>query len=191
MKTILPFIFICLLISTTVNAHEPGTYDMTFDNWIKHHSNIQYRETKVNVMCIKQNGPNGPYKEIIIGNTLHFHKRLYKPMNQYDSELLNIGISGWLNTFGVKSGDAEFVYHSKPSLPRSQYTSPQMEDIIANISETGQFTYIYEVNSMRYRVGPFYMMGSSSEPPRGYHHTVTIENPKIIQQCLENNKNHD
>ena len=185
MKTILPFMLICLLISTTVNAHEPGTYDMTFDNWIKHHSNIQYRETKVNVMCMKQNGPNGPYKEMIIGNTLHFHKRLYKPMNQYDSELVNIGISGWLNTFGVKSGDAEFVYHSKPSLPRSQYTSPQIKNIIANISETGKFTYIYEVNSMRYQVGPFYIMGRSPEPSRSYHHSVIIGNPKVIQQCLE------
>lgn len=80
-------------ISTTTDAHEPGTYDMTFDNWIKHKPGILYRETNVNVMCIDNNGPNGPYKEVIIGNTLHFHKRLYEQTNKYDSEIQNIWMS--------------------------------------------------------------------------------------------------
>lgn len=34
---------------------------------------------------------------------------------------------------------------------------------------------------MRYRAGLFYMMGSSYETPRGYHHTVTIKNLEVLK----------
>ena len=169
-----------LLISLSIHAHEPGEYKMSFDNWLANHPEIKALTQSVKVKCETLRGVKGEYQDVNVGNTLHLHQPLY------ENGELNIGFSGWQNTFALKSGNVDIMlFHGKPLLPRQQYYADELAALFKEIIRTGTLEYIYELNSYRYRYGGFYIMRESRGVPKGFHYKVGVLNKDELSNCFE------
>ena len=168
---------LCFIVSSA-HAHEPGSYEMSFDHCLTYHESIQVREVTVEIGFQLKHGVNGQYIEIPIGNTLDFHRTLY-------DDGFNIVITGWLNTFAVRSGDVDIMlHHRKPVLPWNQYYNDKLPLFFKEVLRTGQFEYIYELNTHRH--GHVLLTTDDCDRiiPAGYHYKVNIENPNDLSTCL-------
>lgn len=180
----LSVLIVPMIVLKPAYSHEPGSYDMTFSNWLKHATELETETINVTASCRES---KGGYMEIDLGYSgLHFHK---KRNGGYD-----IAVNGWLNTLGIKSGTFNVIRHQKPSYPRTtlEYgygrtdVAKELKSIFENISETGQFELIVEVNSMRITGPSLSVMVDSMGPPRNFHHTFIVSNPALIKECLVN-----
>ena len=166
------------LIGGEASAHPPESFEMSFDAWLGNFDNPSVGKPTVIAYCHSRNGVNGPYQEVDLGNSLHLHKNT---KGEYE-----IAMNGWLNTLGIRSGDADYVSHSKPSLPRKVARHSSLEQVFRNMGATGEFELIVEVNSMRYPHGFGSFMESKGDPV-GTHAKVQISNPQIIRECFSFN----
>jgi len=172
------------LIGGKASAHPPESFEMSFDAWLGNFDNPSVVEPKVIAYCNSKNGVNGPYQEVDLGDSLHLHKNT---KGEYE-----IAMNGWLNTLGIRSGDADYVSHRKPRYPRRFGIDPSLEQVFRNMGATGEFELIVEVNSIKEgtvwhqgrRRGALY---ESSGDPAGSHAKVQISNPQIIRECFSFN----
>ena len=179
---ILSILSISLITIKSAFSHEPSSYGMTFSNWLKYATQLEVETINVTASCRES---KGGYMEIDLGYSgLHFHK---KRNGGYD-----IAVNGWLNTLGIKSGTFNVIRHQKPSYPRTTLengygrtdVAKKLKSIFENISKTGQFELIVEVNSMRITGPSLSVMVDSMGPPRNFHHTFIVSNPALIKECL-------
>ena len=70
-------------------------------------------------------------------------------------------------------------------LPWNQYYSDRLPLFFEEVKRTGQFEYIYELNT--YRHGHVLLTTDEGHRivPAGYHFKVIIENPDDLATCLK------
>ena len=160
-------------------AHENNAYPMTFENWLLNHEHINVSEVVAEHRCGLRRGVKGQYVDIQLGNTLHIHQTLY-------DDSYNITVSGWLNTFAVRSGNVDIMlHHRKPVLPWNQYYSQKLPRFIEEVKRTGQFEYIYELNTHRHGHVLLSEGEGSRIVPAGFHYKVTIKDLEHFSRCFK------
>lgn len=153
-------------------AHEAGSYEMNFENFINNADDLETAGYEVVAECRQVNGKLGPFSEVTFGS-LHFHKN-----HNGNFELAE---NGWLTTLGIRSGAAEYVHHGKAVYPRttlydrnewgeklgSQAISDALSTVFMNVAGSGSFEII-----------------ARDDLPANYYRKYKVANKSVIEDCL-------
>ena len=170
------FVWLCLPVLSF--AHEPNSYEMTFQNFLNNTKNVKFEQREVTAICHQKNGVYGSYKEITFGS-LHFHKT-------HDG-LFELAENGWLSTFGIRSKSFELVSHEKAIYPRKT-----IGDEKYIITDDFEFLEIEPVNSPVLRKifdeiavdGKFEIIEGWSDGKDNVHTRYVVSNSELIAKCL-------
>lgn len=153
-------------------AHEPGSYEMNFENFIANADGLETTGYEVAAECHQLNGRFGPFSEVTFGS-LHFHKN-----HNGNFELAE---NGWLTTLGIRSGAAEYVHHGKAIYPRTtlydrnewgeklgaRAISEALSTVFMNVASSGSFEII-----------------AADGLPGNYYRKYKVVNKSVIEDCL-------